>query len=88
MRTRKTEPRAAALLRKPAHKTHLALKDNPTMLRLAALFFVIALIAAVFGFGSVFSFSWEGSRFVFFIFTVLAVMCLLGAAYMKRDLLN
>ena len=58
------------------------------MLRLSAGFFTIALIAALFGFGSVFSFSWEGSRILFFIFTVLAVMCLIGAAYRKRDLLN
>jgi len=48
------------------------------MLRLAAVFFVIALIAALFGSGSVFSFSWEGARIVFFMFAVLTVLPLTG----------
>ena len=58
------------------------------MIRLAALFFVIALIAALFGFGSVFRFTWEGARSVFFIFAVLAVLSLVGAAYRRRAFLN
>ena len=48
------------------------------MLRLAAVFLVIALSAALFGFGSVFTFSWEGARIVFFVFAVLAVLSLVG----------
>ena len=35
------------------------------MLRVAAVFLVIALIAALFGFGSVFGVSWEGARILF-----------------------
>ncbi len=58
------------------------------MLRLAAVFLVIALIAALFGFESVFSFSWEGARILFFIFTVLAVLSLVGGAYRRRAFLN
>lgn len=58
------------------------------MFRLAALFFVIAVIAALFGFESVFSFSWEGARIVFFIFAVLAVLTLVGGAYRRRAFLN
>ena len=49
------------------------------MLRLAAVFVVLALIAALFGFGSVFGISWEGARILFFIFAVLAVLSLVGA---------
>ena len=71
-----------------AHHAQPVSKDSMIMLRLAAVSFAIALIAALFGFGSVFSFSWEGSRILFFIFAVLAVMCLVGAAYRKRELLN
>jgi len=51
------------------------------MLRLAAVCFAIALIAALFGFGSVFSFSreWEGAKILCFVFLVLAVLsCLVG----------
>jgi uncharacterized membrane protein YtjA (UPF0391 family) len=58
------------------------------MLRIAAVFLVIALIAALFGFGSVFSFSWEGARILFFIFTVLAVLSLVVVAYRRRAFLN
>jgi uncharacterized membrane protein YtjA (UPF0391 family) len=58
------------------------------MLRLAAVFLVIALIAALFGFASVFSFSWEGARTLFFIFAVLAVLSLVGGAYRRRAFLN
>ena len=53
------------------------------MLRLAAVFLVIALIAALFGFGSVFGFSWEGARILFFIFAVLAVLSLVGGRVPK-----
>ena len=49
------------------------------MLRLAAVFLVIALIAALFGFGSVFDFSWDGARILFIIFAVLAVLSSVGA---------
>ncbi len=58
------------------------------MLRLAALFLVIALIAALFGFGYVHEFSWEGARIVFFVFAVLSVLSLVGGAYRRRAYLN
>jgi len=48
------------------------------MLRLAVLFLVIALIAALFGFGLVASLSFEAARLLFFIFLVLAVLFFLG----------
>ena len=44
------------------------------MLRLGVLFFVIALIAALFGFVGVTSYSWEGAKILFFVFLVLAVL--------------
>jgi uncharacterized membrane protein YtjA (UPF0391 family) len=48
------------------------------MLRLALLFFVIALIAAFLGFpltGAVF---WEAGRIFFFVFLVLFILALVG----------
>jgi len=59
-----------------------------TILRLAAVCFVIALIAALFGFGFAFNFSLEGARLVFFIFAVLTVISLMGGAYRRRAFLN
>jgi len=50
------------------------------MLRLALLFFVIALIAAFFGFGFVSSMSYDFAKILFFVFVVLAVLALLGGA--------
>ena len=58
------------------------------MLRLAAAFVVLALIAGLFGFGFVFHVSWEAARILFFIFAVLAVLSLVGGAYRMRALLN
>ena len=57
------------------------------MLRVAAVFLVMAVIAALFGFGSTFGITWEGARILFFIFTVLTVS-LVGAAYRWRGVLN
>jgi uncharacterized membrane protein YtjA (UPF0391 family) len=48
------------------------------MLRLAILFLVIALIAALFGFGFVADMSYDAARILFFVFIVLAVLSLLG----------
>jgi uncharacterized membrane protein YtjA (UPF0391 family) len=48
------------------------------MLRLAILFFVIALIAAFLGYGGVAALSFEGARIFFFVFIVLAVLFFLG----------
>jgi len=48
------------------------------MLRLALLFFVIALVSAFFGFGLVASLSFEAARLVFFVFVLLAVLFFIG----------
>jgi len=51
------------------------------MLRLAVLFLVIALIAALFGFWPVVGVAYEGAKIFFFIFIVLAVLAFLGGAF-------
>jgi uncharacterized membrane protein YtjA (UPF0391 family) len=48
------------------------------MLRLALLFLVVSLIAAVFGFGGIAVASAEIAKIVFFVFLVLFVVALLG----------
>ncbi len=58
------------------------------MLRLGAVFFLIALIAALFGIGFALNFSLEGARVLFFIFDVLAVLSLVGGASRRRAFLN
>jgi uncharacterized membrane protein YtjA (UPF0391 family) len=57
------------------------LKEDLIMLRLAILFLVIALIAALFGFGGVVSVGVEAAKICFFIFIVLAVLAFLGGAF-------
>jgi uncharacterized membrane protein YtjA (UPF0391 family) len=54
-----------------------------TMLRLAIVFLVIALIAAFLGFGGVASLSWDGAKILFVIFLVLAVLSYLGHGYRR-----
>ena len=51
------------------------------MLRLAVIFLVIALIAALFGFGLVASVSYDAAKILFFIFIVLAILSFLGGAF-------
>jgi uncharacterized membrane protein YtjA (UPF0391 family) len=58
------------------------LEDLP-MLRLAILFLVIALIAALFGFGLVANMSYDAARILFFVFIVLAVLSLLGGVFRR-----
>jgi uncharacterized membrane protein YtjA (UPF0391 family) len=48
------------------------------MLRLAILFVVVALIAALFGFGLVADMSFDIAKILFFVFVVLAVLSFLG----------
>jgi len=57
------------------------LKEELVMLRLAILFLVIALIAALFGFGGVVGVGMEAAKICFFIFIVLAVLAFLGGAF-------
>jgi uncharacterized membrane protein YtjA (UPF0391 family) len=47
------------------------------MLRYAAIFFVIAIIAAVFGFGGIAAGATEIAKVLFFIFLVVFVLTLL-----------
>jgi uncharacterized membrane protein YtjA (UPF0391 family) len=60
------------------------LKENLTMLRLAIVFLVIALIAGFLGFAGVANFSWEGAKILFFIFLILAVLSFVGGAFRRR----
>lgn len=48
------------------------------MLRYAAIFFVIALVAAVFGFGGIAAGAVEIAKILFFIFIVLFVVALIA----------
>jgi uncharacterized membrane protein YtjA (UPF0391 family) len=50
------------------------------MLRMAILFLVIALIAALFGFGWVTGVALDAAKILFFVFIVLAVLSFLGGA--------
>jgi len=54
------------------------------MLRLAIVFLVLALVAALFGFGLVADLSYDAARIFFFIFIVLAVLSFLGNALYDR----
>jgi uncharacterized membrane protein YtjA (UPF0391 family) len=51
------------------------------MLRLALIFLLIAIVAAIFGFGLVSSVAWDGARILFFIFLVLAILSFIGGAF-------
>ena len=48
------------------------------MLRLAVMFLVIALVAALFGFGLVSGIAYDAAKILFFVFIVLAVLSFLG----------
>jgi uncharacterized membrane protein YtjA (UPF0391 family) len=56
-----------------------------TVLRLAIVFLVIALLAAFFGFGVVASYSWAGAKILFVIFLVLAVLSFLGHGFRRGN---
>jgi uncharacterized membrane protein YtjA (UPF0391 family) len=58
------------------------------MLRVAAVFLVMAVIAALFGFGSTLGISWEDARILFFVFAVLTVLSAVAAAYRGRGVLT
>ena len=53
------------------------------MLRYALLFFVVALIAGLFGFGVIASSFMEVARILFFVFVVLAVLSFLFGGYRR-----
>ena len=54
------------------------------MLRLALLFLVIALVAALFGFNLVAGLSFEAAQILFFVFLVLAVLVGFGGFRRRR----
>jgi uncharacterized membrane protein YtjA (UPF0391 family) len=56
-------------------KTIFLKKETP-MLRWAVTFFIIAIIAAVFGFGGIAAAATDMARILFFIFLVLFVIAL------------
>jgi len=51
------------------------------MLRLAIVFLVIALLAALFGFGVVAGLAWDGFKILALIFVVLAVISFLAGGF-------
>ena len=51
------------------------------MLKLALVFLVVALIAALFGFGLVADLSYGAAKILFFIFLVLAILSFLGGMF-------
>jgi uncharacterized membrane protein YtjA (UPF0391 family) len=51
------------------------------MLRLAILFLVLALLAALFGFNLIADMSFDFAKILFFVFLVLAVLSFLGGAF-------
>lgn len=55
------------------------------MLHYAAVFFVIAIIAAVFGFGGIAMGAVEIAKILFFIFIILAVISALAGAFRGKD---
>jgi uncharacterized membrane protein YtjA (UPF0391 family) len=65
--------------------TRIELRISPleevAMLRLALLFLVIALVAALFGFGLFAGIAYSAAKILFFIFLVLAVLSLFGGAF-------
>ena len=50
------------------------------MLRMAVVFFIVALVAAVFGFGLVADFTYSAAKILFFLFLVLAVVSFLAGS--------
>ena len=55
------------------------------MLRWALLFLVIAMVAAMFGFGLVFQASYVVAKVLFFVFLILFVVSLIAGSRTPRD---
>lgn len=53
------------------------------MLRLAVIFFVVAIIAAVFGFGGIAAGATEIAKILFYIFVVLFVVSLIFSLFRR-----
>lgn len=66
------------------HRLALPMHHQPgDMLRLALAFFVVAIIAAVFGFGGIASGAAGIAKILFFVFIVIAVVSLI-AGFLRR----
>jgi uncharacterized membrane protein YtjA (UPF0391 family) len=55
-----------------------------SILGLGVVFLVIALVAALFGFGVVSAESWLVAKILFFVFLVLAVLSFVGGFFTRR----
>jgi len=55
------------------------------MLRLAVVFLVIALIAALVGFGAVESIAWAGAKILFVVFLILALLSFVAHGFGRRS---
>jgi uncharacterized membrane protein YtjA (UPF0391 family) len=73
------QPRLPKLCSPPHH-----IPQEPTMLHYAVVFFVIALIAAVFGFGGIAASAAGIAQVLFFVFIVLAVGSFLFGLIKRR----
>jgi uncharacterized membrane protein YtjA (UPF0391 family) len=60
----------------------LAMKGR-SMLRLALVFLVLALTAALFGFGLLADFSFGAAKIVFFLFLALALLSFVGGMFRR-----
>jgi uncharacterized membrane protein YtjA (UPF0391 family) len=60
-----------------------ALLEGASMLRWAIAFLVIALIAALFGFGLLAGMAYDAAKVLFFVFIVLAVLSFLGGFFYR-----
>ena len=54
------------------------------MLRMALTFLIVAMIAALFGFGLIADFTFDAAKILFFLFLVLAVISFLADAFRGR----
>lgn len=54
------------------------------MLRLAIVFLIVALVAALFGFGLIPDYSFDAAKIMFFVFLVLAVVSFIADAFRGR----
>ena len=58
--------------------------EDTIMLHYAVVFFVIALVAAIFGFGGIAAGAVEIGKILFFVFAVLAVASFLFGQFRKK----
>lgn len=55
------------------------------MLRMAIVFLIVAMVAALFGFGLIADFTFEAAKILFFLFLVLAVIAFIADAFRGRS---